>query len=182
MIKQGTLIDASIVQADVKQPKPNDQGKGGKSVHDPDASWTKKHDKSYFGYKMHIGVDQHSGVIRKKVFTPANVHDSQCFEKLVIGDEDMAYADKAYTSTKNDAHLKQLGVKNGILFKQEKKLPVYRMLNRHLSRIRCGVERVFGVLKRSYGYRRVRYRSLAKNTLQFTLLCMCYNLKKLSMC
>ena len=58
VIKQGTLIDASIVQADVKQPKPNDQGKGGKSAHDPDASWTKKYDKSYFGYKMHIGVDQ----------------------------------------------------------------------------------------------------------------------------
>jgi IS5 family transposase len=177
VIKKGTLVDASIVQADVKPPKPS-EGKAGRSDHDRDASWTKKNGKSYFGYKMHVGIDQGSGLIRKKTFTPANVHDTKRFNDLVSGDEKMVYADKGYVSSKNDAYLKARGITNGILFKNENRHPLYRECNRCLSRVRSGVETLFGILKRSYGYRRVRYRNLAKNALQFTLLCMCYNLKK----
>jgi len=181
VIKKGRLVDASIIQADVKRPSPTREGRGGTSINDPDASWTKKYGKSYFGYKMHVGIDQESGLIRKQTFTPAHVHDSQLFDQLISGDEKIGYADKAYASSKNDRYLKQLGIKNGILIKNEKQHPLFQQCNRFLSRIRSRVEAVFGIFKRSYGYRRVRYRSLAKNALQFTFLCICYNLKKIAL-
>lgn len=179
VIKKGTLVDASIVQADVQLPKPKSDGKGGTSKTDRDASWTKKHGKSYFGYKIHVGVDQESGIIRKQAFTSAHVHDTKLFSLLISEDEAFVFADKGYAPSKNNLLLKRRGIKNGILFKRERRCPVYQRFNHHVSKIRSRVETVFGALKRNYGYRRVRYRSLVKNSLQFSLLCICYNLKKI---
>ena len=179
VIRQGTLIDASILQADVEKPKPKSDGKGGISKNDPDASWTKKRGKAYFGYKIHVGVDQGSGIIRKQAFTSARVHDTNLFNSLISKDEDFVYADKGYASRKNDHFLKRQGIKNGILFKKENRSAIYQRFNYHVSKIRSRVETVFGVFKKHYGYRRVRYRSLIKNALQFSLLCICYNLRKI---
>lgn len=50
IIRQGTLIDATIVKAAVKPPRGKD---GEVSERDPQAGWTKKNDKSHFGYKAH---------------------------------------------------------------------------------------------------------------------------------
>ena len=50
--------------------------------------------------------------------------------------------------------------------------------NRLISPIRCNVERVFGLMKRTYGYRQVRYRGLVRNQLQLHLLCMAINLRR----
>lgn len=179
IIKKGTLIDASIVQADVRPPASRSDGKGGSSKTDRDATWTKKRNKSYFGYKMHVGVDEGSGFVRKRAFNPAHVHDTNLFCSLVSQDEEFAFADKAYASSKNDRFLRERGINNGILFKREQRSPVFQRFNHHASKVRSQVETVFGALKRNYGYRRVRYRSLLKNCLQFTLLCICYNLRKL---
>jgi len=170
VIKKGTLVDASILEADVGKPKPKNDGSGGSSRHDSDASWTKKNGKSYFGYKMHVGVDQESGIIRRQAFTPAHVHDSNLFKELVSKDEECVYADKGYPSEEHHRFLKEHKIKNGILFKNEKRDSIFVKLNAYISGIRSRVETVFGVLKRHYGYRRVRYRRLAKNALQFSFL------------
>ena len=44
--------------------------------------------------------------------------------------------------------------------------------------IRCAIERIFGTLKRSYGWVRVRYRGLARNGAHLHLLCTAMNLRR----
>ena len=58
----------------------------------------KKGNKYYYGYKGHIGIDHESGIIRRKQYTTASVHDSQMRENLMSGDERSQYGDKGYVS------------------------------------------------------------------------------------
>ena len=60
---------------------------GARSATDPDATWTKKGKKAHFGYKMHIRMDEGSGLIRGVEFTPANVADTDVADALIMGDE-----------------------------------------------------------------------------------------------
>ena len=61
--------------------------RGGVSPRDPDARFTRKRDKTYFGYKAHLAVDEESGFVRQAEMTSANVHDSRLGEALIQGDE-----------------------------------------------------------------------------------------------
>ena len=100
IVKKGTLIDASLVEANVKKPPFKD---GEVSERDPDAGWTKKNGKSHFGYKAHVG--EGSGLIHKAVMTSADVHDSVPADALIAADEAAAYGDKAYES--EDRHARR---------------------------------------------------------------------------
>jgi transposase, IS5 family len=51
-------------------------------------------------------------------------------------------------------------------------------MNIALAPIRGQVERAFGTLKRSYGWRRVRYRGIARNGAHLHLLCCALNLRR----
>lgn len=182
LIKKGSLIDATVIEAAPKRPLHNADGSTGKSKEDPEAGWTKKGGKFLFGYKAHIGVDQGSELVRKLEMTPANVHDGRMFESALSGDEKWAYADKAYDSWENAQILERKGICNGILFKAVWNRPLtdsQKRCNRILSSFRSSVERIFGTLKRSYRYSRARYLGLRKNRLQLTLMCMAYNLRKM---
>ena len=64
MLKKGTLIDATVIEAAPKKPNQNADGTAGKSPVDPEADWTKKGGRYLFGYKAHVGVDQGSELIR----------------------------------------------------------------------------------------------------------------------
>lgn len=179
LVKSGTLMDATLVEAAVKRPG---SPAGSKSHTDPDADWTRKGTKSCFGYKAHIGVDQGSGLIRRAELTSAKVSESQAAEKLICGDERAVYADRAYEQKERRQRLKAAKVKDRIMHRSHKNqpaLPRWQAVRNHLiSPIRAAVERVFGTLKRSYGYRRVRYRGLEANLLQLRLLCIAFNLRK----
>ena len=182
IVKKGTLVDATVIEAAPKKPNQNEDGTAGKSSADPDADWTKKGGKYLFGYKAHVGVDQGSELIRKIVMTPAHVHDGEMLQHVVTGDESWAFADKAYDSEKNYSILREKGIENGILMKgtRKRKLSaVEKMCNRVLSKWRSPVERVFGTLKRSYRYSRARYLGLRKNWLQLTMMSMAYNLRRM---
>ena len=95
-------------------------------------------------------------------------------EALIRGDEAAVYADKGYENKHRRLRLKARGIKDRILHRSHKNqaaLPRWQARrNRLISPIRAAVERVFGTLKRSYAYRRVRYYSLEANTLQLRLL------------
>ena len=93
VLRRGTLIDATILEAAVRPPS-GDAGEV--SERDPQAGWTKKNGESRFGYKAHAAVDEGSGIVREAVMTPADVHDSVPADDLVQGDEQAVYADKAY--------------------------------------------------------------------------------------
>lgn len=182
IVKKGTLVDATVIEAAVSNPPKNQDGTAGKSTVDPEADWTKKGGRYLFGYKAHVGVDQHSELIRRLEMTPAHVHDGEMLGAVISGDEEWAFADKAYDSTKNDRILEERKVKNGILIKGKKNRKLGELekkCNRILSKLRVPVERIFGTLKRSYGYNRARYLGLKKNTLQLTLMGITYNLRRM---
>ena len=178
LVKRGTLIDASLIQAQSRPPtKINPEPK------DPDADWTVKRGEPTYGYKLHIGVDETSGLVRKAEMTPASVHDSKVFEPLLSGDEIAAYADKAYDDTARRIRLKEQGVMAGILKKGRRNNPLTeweRTWNRYLSVIRTPVERVFGTLKQNYGFRRGRYVGMERNKNHALLLVMAFNLRKMT--
>jgi IS5 family transposase len=179
VLKQGTLIDASLVEAAVARPA---GPSGTRSALDPDADWTRRGNKSHFGYKAHLAVDQGSGLIRDAAMTSAKVNDTEAADALVQGDEGAVYADKAYESKVRRRWLKDAGIKDRIMHRSHKNqdgLPYWQKIcNKLIMPIRAAVERPFGVLKRSYGYRRVRYRGLARNTSHLFLLCLALNLRR----
>ena len=181
LVKQGTLLDATIVQAQARRPSV-EEGRGARSTTDPDAGWTKKGGASHFGYKAHLGVDGESGLIRKAELTSANVNDTEVAEALVSGDEAAVYADKGYESKERRAGLKARGIKDRIMHrshKHQRALPHWQTRrNALIAPMRAPVEKVFGTLKRCYGYGRVRYMGLERNATELWLKCIAYNLRR----
>ncbi len=181
VVKKGTLLDATIVEAQARRPSSREQP-GGRSGTDPDARFTRKRGKSHYGYKAHIGMDAGSGLIREAVFTPANVNDTEVADSLVSGDEEAVYADKAYGSKQRSAWLKSIKIKDRIMRRADKHHPVLppveQRRNALIARLRAPVEQVFGTLKRTYGYRRVRYVGLERNATELFFKCMAYNLRR----
>ena len=178
LVKHGTLIDASLVEAHGRPPR-----SGETNPKDPDAAWTLKRGQPARGYKLHVGVDADSGLIREAGMTPANAHDTKGFETLLSGDESAVYAGKAYHSTARGVRLKKADVMPGILKKGRRNKPLTdweRAWNRYLSTIRSPVERVFGTLKGSYGFRGAAYVGLERTRNQGLLLCRAFNLRKMT--
>ena len=93
------------------------QGKQNKtklSQKDCDARWTKKHKRSYYGYKDHIKVDKKSKLILKASVTAANVHDSQELKNLIEKEDEIVYADSAYIGEEIQRVLKAKGIEGQI--------------------------------------------------------------------
>ena len=178
VLKRVTLVDATLVQAARRAPKKSDPAAG-----DGDAGYTVKAGQPQYGYKAHVSVDEEHTLIRAVSLTSAHVHDSREFESVVRGDEEMVVADKAYHSRARAAWLQERGIHNGILRRAARGRalgePGERM-NQFLSRVRCGIEKIFGWWKRCTGYRRVRYVGWAGNRLELEFKCVCWNLKRLT--
>ncbi len=130
---------------------------------------TRKGQQWYFGMKLHIGVDSQSGLTHSAVVTAANVHDKHPLPDLLHGQERRAYGDSAYASQKALIESKAPQAKDftnqrvsrgGIVDAVE------RAKNKSKSKVRARVEHVFAVVKRLWGFNKVRYRGLAKNATQ----------------
>lgn len=188
LVKEGTMIDATLIEAQAARPRDDRvneepaQADAAEPRVDPDATFTKQGKTTVYGYKAHVAVDRGSGLIRRAQLTPANVHDSQQADKLVMGDERAIYADKAYASHARRAALKARGIKDRIMHRPNKhhpELPHWQQRRNVLIRAaRAAIERTFGTLKRGYGYRRVRYFSLIANAIELQLKCFAFNLRK----
>lgn len=173
--RKGTLVDATIVAARHKRP-PMEAGRGAKNPAEPEADWTFKGGKSYFGYKLHVGMDE-GGLVRRAVFTPAKVYESEVADALVSGDERALYGDKAYENKVRRQRLKERGIKDRTMRRANKWHPVLsarmQLRNQLISRRRAPVEAVFSALKRLYGMGRARYATLARNAARaFTALAL----------
>lgn len=189
LVKAGTLIDASLVEPAVRRPRDGSTPKGeeSSSPHDGDANWTRagKHRRPFFGYKIHIGIDQGSGIIRSRRLTPAKVYESTVADDLVLGDERAVYADKAYEKKARRAALRARGVKDRIQHRRtnvQPRLPHWQTVrNKLIGRVRSAVERTFSELKRGpYGFTRMRYRGLARCGLHLDLAAIAYNLRRIA--
>ena len=175
MVKKGTMMDATIIAAASARPprKPKDQAaepageaepgqaRAPAVACEPGASFTRKGGKSYFGYRLHIGADQGSGLVRRLALTPAHVNESCVADALICGDEEAVYADKGYESKARRKALAARRIKDRIMHrshKNQKALPFWQQRrNALIAKRRAPVERVFANLKRLYGRSRMRY-------------------------
>jgi len=184
ILKTCTLADATLLQAARRAPAKDDKAKGNtKDGGDKDASHTVKHNQPHYGYKAHVAVDKNHTLIRAVTLTGAHVHDSQEFENIIKGDEEVVIADKAYCSGKHDQWCVKHKVANGILRKANRGQKLSESMvrvNRLLSSIRSRIEGVFGWWKRSAHYRRVRYIGWIANRLELEFKSICWNLKRLT--
>ena len=155
---------------------------GGVNPRDPDARFTRKRDKTYFGYKAHLAVDEESGLVRQAEMTSANVHDSRLGEALIQGDERGFFADRAYDSEALCETLERRGLVDGIAWKvKHSRYPLetwQQLHNASAASIRSGLERAFATMKRWYGMGRVRYLGLARNACHLQFIAMAMNMKR----
>lgn len=181
LLRQGTLIDATLIAARSRPPEAA-AGLGGGVASEPDAGWTRKGGKSHFGYKLHAGVDEGSGLIRRLMLTSARVNESVVADDLICGDERAVYGDKAYESKERRGALKARGIKDRIMHRSHKNqaaLPRWQARrNKLIAPRRAAVERVFGTMKRLHGLARVRCTTLAGNFGDMLVFAMVHNLRR----
>jgi IS5 family transposase len=180
IVKRTTLVDATLVESSRKRPAAQVAAQG--QAPDADASYTRKYNKSFYGYKAHISSDAEHQLIRRAVVTTAKSADAHVFERVAPTDTQEIYADKAYDTKANKAWMRKHRIKNGIEKKPAHhiKLTAWdRRNNRRKCKVRRHVERIFAHLKKWQHYRKVRYLGLARNQLELTLKAVAYNLKRL---
>lgn len=155
----GTIVDATIIGA----PSSTKNAKGER---DPEMHQTRKGKQWFFGMKLHIGVDSQTGLAHSAVVTSANVHDKHPLPELLHGTEKQLYGDSAYASQQALIHSKApqaMDLTNQRVRPGSATEELDRILNRVKSRVRARVEHVFAVIKKLWGFDKVRYRGLAKN-------------------
>ena len=139
---------------------------------------TKKGNQWYFGMKAHFGVDSRTKLIHAVAATPANVADSTVLPELLHGQETRVWGDQAYRGQR--AVIREHAPKardftnrryrhRGVVDEVE------RAKNRTKSKVRARVEHVIGVIKRVFGFAKVRYRGLQKNTHRLLVTCALAN-------
>jgi transposase, IS5 family len=180
LIKQGTLIDASMVTSAARRPRKEE---GRTSQTDPDARFGADNDRHRFtfGYKVHVAVDQGSGLIRNGLLTSANIQDVTVAPALIPPEAGTVYADRGYHSKGLRAHLQARGFGDGVMRRGQKAKPLSPAeieRNHLLVPLRSPVEAVFGTLKRTYGFTRMRYFNAARNRIAYLLACIAFNLKR----
>ena len=182
------IIDATIIQtAASKYNKVIEEDKDGNAVEytlckDIEAGWQKKYGKWKLGFKMHNMVDA-QGFVNKAYGTPANESDTKNFAPLLddLPENTTVYADKGYCSEENRQHLKERGLRNGIMDKAKKGTPLtdaQLQRNKKLTQTRYVVERTFGTIHRIFNGKRSSYFGLKKCEGQFLLKAICANLLK----
>ena len=145
------------------------------SKRDVDANFTIKRNKTYYGYKGHIGMDSDSKMIHTNEFTRANIHDSDMFDHVTTGKEEYIIADKGYASEKRKAHLRRNGVYCGVLDKAYRNRPLsnkQKARNKKLSAVRNAIERPFAYARHVLNY------TLGRNRVQFNMVALVYNMRR----
>jgi IS5 family transposase len=159
LLKSGTIVDATIIAAPSST-------KNADHRRDPEMHQTQKGKDWHFGMKAHIGTDRH-GIVHSLTTTAANVADITMLPELLHGQEREVFGDQAYWNAahREAAHAK--GIRYRINRRGHYKKPLtdhQRLLNRIRSKTRARGEHAFHVVKRLWGFTKVRYRGLAKNT------------------
>lgn len=178
LLKAGTAVDATLIAAP-SSTKNKDKKR------DPEMHSSQKGKQWYFGMKAHIGVDADSGLVHTVRGTSGNVADVVEGNSLLHGQETDAFGDAGYQGVdkRPDAqkgvtwHVAMRPGKRKELDKENKPVDaLIEQLEKLKAGIRAKVEHPFRVLKRQFGYTKVRYRGLKKNTLQLKTLFALSNL------
>ncbi|WP_144981305.1 IS5 family transposase [Halomonas sp. C22] len=171
-----SVPDATIVAA---APSTKNKAK----QRDPAMKQTKKGNQWFFGMKAHIGVDAVTGLTHSVAATSANVADVTMTGALVRDDDKRVYGDAGYTgmgkylNEEKDAPNSRccVAAKRGTIKKMEgsPRKTLLLAFEKAKASIRAKEEHPFHVIKNLFGYRKVRYKGLAKNQAQlFTLFAL----------
>jgi IS5 family transposase len=158
-ISNGTIVDATIIGA-----PSSTKNKDGER--DPEMHQTAKGKQWYFGMKAHIGVDSKTKLIHTILASAANVADALALPHLLHGKETRVWGDQAYRGQK--AAMRKAAPRARDFTNQRYRWgrrvdESIKAVNRTKSRVRAKVEHTIGVIKRVFGFQKVRYRGLAKN-------------------
>lgn len=170
-VKTGTLVDATIIASATHE--------------DGEARWVKHQKrKAVHGFKAHVSADADTAIVEELAITPANVHDGRAGGDALPDDPGEVYADSAYRGAAFASAVKAKGgvprvAVTGVWGRDaDEALARLKSWNYGVQRIRCRIEKIFGTWKRSYGLRRMRWRGLAKASLQVRLTAIAYNMKR----
>ena len=194
----GQIVDATIVPVPKQRNthKENETVKGGQTPEawkkkpaknrqkDKDARWTKKHGRSFYGYKNHVNADAKHKLIRCYDVSDVAVHDSQKLDGLLNKANTSAdvFADSAYRSAETEAALKARGFRSRIHVRATRNHPLSQRqveANRKKSRVRVRVEHVFGAQETSAGSRLVRTIGIVRARVKIGLQNLAYNIRRL---
>jgi IS5 family transposase len=177
LLKVGTVVDATLIAAP-SSTKNKDKAR------DPEMHSSKKGEQMYFGMKAHIGADADSGLVHTVRGTSGNVHDVTQVNSLLHGEEVLAFGDAGYLCIEKRADAKgtvnwQIAMRPGkrrLLDKDNEADAAIAKAEKLKAGVRAKVEHPFRVIKRQFGYIKVRYRGLKKNTAQLVTLFALSNL------
>ncbi|HYW30475.1 MAG TPA: IS5 family transposase [Gemmatimonas sp.] len=157
LLKAGTIVDATIIAA----PSSTKNATG---TRDPEMKQTRKGQQWYFGMKVHVGTDTR-GIVHSLTTTDAAQADITQLPHLVHGEESSLFGDKAYYKADDKLHWEAAGGRYRVN-KSGTRTPRTDAYNAARSRIRARGEHAFHVVKRLWGFTKVRYRGVAKNTVR----------------
>ena len=178
LLKEGSTVNATLIAA------PNStKNKSGKR--DPEMHSSKKGNQWHFGMKAHIGVDADSGLVHTVRGTAGHVADVTEGNSLLHWKETAVFADAGYQGAEKrpDARSNvgwQVAMRPGKRREIDKTNSSIDALIDKIEQLKAGirakVEQLLRVVKRQFGFARVRYRGLKKNTLQLKTLFALSNL------
>jgi transposase, IS5 family len=155
LLKAGTIVDATIIAAPSST-------KNATQTRDPEMKQTRKGNQWHFGMKIHVGTDTR-GLVHSLTTTDAATADITQLDDLLHGHETTLYGDKAYWKESDRQQWERDGGRYRIN-RRGTRTAFWDGVNRARSRVRARCEHVFRVVKCSWGFTKVRYRGLMKNT------------------
>jgi transposase, IS5 family len=176
LLKVGTAVDATLIAAPTST-------KNKDKARDPEMHSSKKGNQWYFGMKAHIGVDADSGLVHTVKGTAGHVHDITEGHSLLHGQEKVVDAGYLGVDKRADAkhevqwHVAMRPGKRKALDKSHAADAMLDEAEKLKAGVGAKVEHPFRVIKRHFGYLKVRYRGLKKNTQQLVVLFALSNLR-----
>ena len=158
LLKSGPIVDATIINA--PSSTKNEEKK-----RDPEMRQTKRGNNWYFGMKVHVGTDKR-GLTHSLTVTDAAQADITQLPELIHGEEKELYGDRAYWSEENREAFTKKGVRYRVNRRGTRSRPLsdqWLEYDRVRSKVRARGEDAFHVVKRLWGFDKVRYRGLTKN-------------------
>ena len=166
--REGTIVDAAIIEA----PSSTKNRAGER---DPEMHQTKKGNQWHFGMKTHIGVDSETGIVHSMSTTAANVPDVTGTHNLLHGGETTVWGDAAYQGVDKREENLGLEVEWQVAMRPERRRKLdpdseEALVEKAKASVRAKVEHPFLRVKQLFGYGKVQYRGLMKNTQRLALL------------
>jgi len=176
-VKKGTIVDSTLVKGACR---PESVRKDGTAV-DKDTGYTVRKGNAVSGYKVHVGMDAGSLMIRKMELSRIEEHDHDYLKPMIAKDAEAVYADKAYRSSEHEKYLRKRGIKSRVLFKGYRNRPLtvaQKNKNRTWSGVRSVIEPKMNDLKRWCSMGQMRYYGLDRNRIWMFICGLAANFKR----